>query len=122
MELKRRPRAERSWTSKGKDCRGNCVMSRVSLIYLRRLRVASKKICSGSYKRLSKTPKVRRGGLKRHKVSKKKNTQRETAAAEDEMRKIREEIVRNEERFRLLSDKVDKNRMAEAEISKNSKD
>ena len=32
----------------------------------------------------------------------------ETAAAEDEMRKMREEIVPNEERFRLLSDKEDK--------------
>ena len=48
---------------------------------------------------------------------KKKNMQRETVAAEVEMRKIRVEIVRNEERFnRLLSDKVDKNRMAEAEM------
>ena len=42
--------------------------------------------------------------------------QRETEAAEAEMRKIREEIVRNGERFRLLSDKVDKKRMAEAEM------
>ena len=33
------------------------------------------------------------------------------------MRKIREEIDRNEERFRLLSDKVDKNRMADAEMA-----
>ena len=44
----------------------------------------------------------------------KKNIQRETAAAQDEMRKIRGQINQKEERFRLLSDKVDKNRMAEA--------
>ena len=44
----------------------------------------------------------------------KKNMQRETAAAQDEMRKIRGQINQKEERFRLLSDKVDKNRMAEA--------
>ena len=47
---------------------------------------------------------------------KKKHMQRETAAAEDEIRKIREEILRNEERFRLVSDEVDKNRMADAEV------
>ena len=32
------------------------------------------------------------------------------------MLKIREEFVRNGERFRVLSDKVDKHRMAEAEM------
>ena len=35
--------------------------------------------------------------------------QKKSAAAQEEMRKIREEIDRNEERFRQLSDKVDKN-------------
>ena len=33
------------------------------------------------------------------------------------MRKIREEIYRNEDRFRQLSDKVDKNKMADAEMA-----
>ena len=33
------------------------------------------------------------------------------------MRRIREEIDRNEERFRQLSDKVDKNEMADAEMT-----
>ena len=39
----------------------------------------------------------------------------ENAAAQEEMRRIREEIDRNKERFRQLSDKVDKNTMADAE-------
>ena len=42
--------------------------------------------------------------------------QRESLAAREEMRKIEEEIDWKEERFRLLSDKVDKNRMADAEM------
>ena len=41
---------------------------------------------------------------------KKKNTQKETAAAGEEMRKIREDITPKEERFRLLSDKVGRRR------------
>ena len=40
--------------------------------------------------------------------------QKESAAAQEEMRRIREQIDRNEERFRQLSDKVDKNKMADA--------
>ena len=43
--------------------------------------------------------------------------QDESAAAQEEMRKIREEIDRNEERFRQLSDTVDKNKMADAEMA-----
>ena len=43
--------------------------------------------------------------------------QKESAAAQEEMRKIREEIDRNEERFRQLSDKVDKNKMVDAEMA-----
>ena len=42
---------------------------------------------------------------------KRRNMQKESAAAQEEMRKIREEIVRN------LSDKVDKNKMADAEMA-----
>ena len=44
-----------------------------------------------------------------------KNMQKESLAAREEMRTIREEIDRKEERFRLLSDKVD-NTMADAEM------
>ena len=44
------------------------------------------------------------------------NLQKHSTAAKEEMRKIREDIDRKEERFRLLSDKVDKNRMADAEM------
>ena len=43
--------------------------------------------------------------------------QKESAAAQEEMRKIREEIDRNEERFRQLSYKVDKNKMVDAELA-----
>ena len=46
---------------------------------------------------------------------KKKFAERSTAAKE-EMRSIREEIDWKEERFRLLSDKVDINRLADAEM------
>ena len=57
-----------------------------------------------------RSPKIQSG------QDKKKNMQSEMAAAEDQMWKIREEVDRNEERFRLLSDKVGRNRMAEAEL------
>ena len=39
---------------------------------------------------------------------------KESAAAQQEMRHLREEIDRNEERFRQLSDKVEKNKMLDA--------
>ena len=42
--------------------------------------------------------------------------QRETAAAREEMRKIREDIILKEERILLLSDKVAKHEVAEAEM------
>ena len=41
--------------------------------------------------------------------------QKESLAAREEMRKIRKEIAWKEERFTLLSDKVDKNTMADAQ-------
>ena len=47
---------------------------------------------------------------------KRKNMQKESLAAREEMRKIKEEIDWKEERFRLLSERVDKNRMADAEM------
>ena len=43
--------------------------------------------------------------------------QKDSTAAEEEMRKIREEVDRKEERSRLLSNKVDKNKMADAEMA-----
>ena len=45
-----------------------------------------------------------------------RNLQKESLPAEVEMRKLREEIDWKEERFRPLTDKVDKNRMADAEM------
>ena len=48
---------------------------------------------------------------------KRRNMQKENAAAQGEMRKIREKNDRNEERFRQLSDKVDKNKMVDAEMA-----
>ena len=48
---------------------------------------------------------------------KRRNMQKENAAAQGEMRKIREENDRNEERSRQLSDKVDKNKMVDAEMA-----
>ena len=47
---------------------------------------------------------------------KEKFAERESLAAKEEMRKLREEIECKEERFSLLADKVDKNRMADAEM------
>ena len=52
----------------------------------------------------------------RYKVSKTRDKlQKESLAAREEMRKIREEIEWKEERCTQLSDKVDKNKMADAE-------
>ena len=118
-EWKRRPTEERSWTSRGKDFIGNCVMSRVSLIHRRRLReYLQRQLQEVEQKRrhiLLEHQRVQKRSEKIQSIQdKKKNIQRETAPAEDEMQKVREEIVRNEERFRLLSDEVDENRMAEA--------
>ena len=47
---------------------------------------------------------------------KRRNLQKESLAATEEMRKFREEIEWKEERFRLLADNVVKNRMADAEM------
>ena len=47
---------------------------------------------------------------------KRRNNQTESTAAKLEMPKISEEIDWKEEGFRLLSNKVDKNRMADAEM------
>ena len=56
-------------------------------------------------------------GHKRYKTSKtRENIQKESLAAREEMRKIREEIVWKEKHFTLLADKVDKNTMADAEM------
>ena len=48
---------------------------------------------------------------------KRRNMQKESVAAQEEMRKIREEIGRNEERCRQLSDKVNKSKMVDAEMA-----
>ena len=46
---------------------------------------------------------------------KRRNLQEESTAAEEEMQRIKEEINRNEERFLQLSNKVEKNKRADAE-------
>ena len=48
---------------------------------------------------------------------KRRNMQKESAAAQEEMLKISEEIDRNEEGFRQLSDKVDENTIVDAEVA-----
>ena len=48
---------------------------------------------------------------------KRRNMQKERVAAQEEMRKIRDEIDRNEERFPQLSDKLDKIKMVYAEMA-----
>ena len=48
-------------------------------------------------------------------IQKKRNLQKENTAATKEMRKIREDIDQKEERLRLLSDKVEQNKRADAE-------
>ena len=48
---------------------------------------------------------------------KRRKMQKESAASQEEMLKIREEIDRNEERFRQLSDKVDKYIMVDAAMA-----
>ena len=43
--------------------------------------------------------------------------QEENAAAEEEMRKLRDDVKQKEERIFFLSDKVEKNKMADAEMA-----
>ena len=58
--------------------------------------------------------KVQKRSQRIHNIQdKRRNMQKESTAAQKEMRKIREDIDRNEERFRQLPDKVDKNKVAE---------
>ena len=61
--------------------------------------------------------KVQKRSQKRQSIQdKRRNLQKESTATKEKMRKIREEIIWKEERFRLLSDKFDKNRVADAEM------
>ena len=46
--------------------------------------------------------------------------QKDSTAAEEEMRKLQEELKRKEERILFLSDKVDENKMADAEMAAES--
>ena len=48
---------------------------------------------------------------------KRKNLQKESAAAQDEMQKIAEGNARNEQRFLFLPVKLDKNKMADGEMA-----
>ena len=48
---------------------------------------------------------------------KRRNLQKDSIAAEEEMRKLQEELRQKEERFLFLSNKVDKNKMADAAMA-----
>ena len=48
---------------------------------------------------------------------KSKHMQKENAAAEEEVRKLRDEVKQKEERILFLSDKVEKNKMADADMA-----
>ena len=69
-------------------------------------------------KRGSEHQKVQKRSQKIQSIQdKRRKMQKETAAAQGEMREMREENDCNEERFRQLSDKVDKNKMVDAEMA-----
>ena len=63
------------------------------------------------------TRRCKRGHKRCRAFRTKENIAEKKTAAKEEMRKIREEIDWKEERFRLLSDKVDKIRMVDAEMA-----
>ena len=46
-----------------------------------------------------------------------RNLQKDSIAAEEEMRKLQEELKQKEERISLLSNGVEKNKMADAEMA-----
>ena len=48
----------------------------------------------------------------------KRNVQKENVAAEEEIRKLREDVKQKEERIFLFSDKIERNKMADAEMAK----
>ena len=90
----------------------------------RKFKAASKNICNSSYGKLSGKRDgllpEHRGVRKRSREiqsihDEKRNMQKETAAAREDMRKIREDITQKEECFLLLSDKVDEAEL-EAEL------
>ena len=61
---------------------------------------------------------AQKGSHKKQSIEdKRRNLQKESTAAQEEMRKISEDTVRNEECFRQVSGKVDENNMADAEMA-----
>ena len=48
---------------------------------------------------------------------KRRNLQKDSTAAEEEMRKLQEELMQKKERIFLLSNGVEKNKMADAEMA-----
>ena len=142
-----RTKVERTWMSRGESCRRICEQLKSSRESRKNLDEQRRKLQKDLRKveKLSCVPKEAQDGLmndlqqplqeveqRRHEhqkvqkrsqkiqsiQDKRRHMQKECAAAQAEMRKIREEIVdRNEERFRQLSDKADKNKMVDAEIA-----
>ena len=51
---------------------------------------------------------------------KRKHMQKENAAADEEVRKLRDKVKQKEERILFLSDEVEKNRMADADMASGS--
>ena len=114
-----RPSVAENWMNRGKRCRRSWERSTDCL------RRASRSHCSTSCnmwrkRRNDLMPEHQKVQKRTQKIpslqDKGRNLQQECLAAKEEMRKFREEIDWKEGRFRLLSDKVDKNRMADAEM------
>ena len=111
--------------NRGKRCRGSYERSKDCPLLQRKCKRTSWSHCKHQLQEVEKKrndlvpehPKGAESGLKRCKASRtRENMQKESLAAREELRKIKEEIDWKEERFRLLSDKVEKHRMADAEM------
>ena len=121
-----RPSVAENWMNREGSCSRSYEWSTDCPSCQRKCMRASRSRCSTSCKRWRKggtisclsTRRCKRG-RRRYKASRKEGEicrERESLASKEEMRKLREYIDWKEERFRLLSDKVDKNRMADAKM------
>ena len=121
---KMRPSVARNWMNRSKRCRRSYERSTDCRMFPRICRRASRSHCSTSCKRWRKggtisclrTRRCKRG--KRYKASRteEENLQKDSIAAEEEMRKLQEEVRQKEERHLFLSNKIDKNKMQDAEM------
>ena len=125
--LRMRTRAERSWMIKGESCRRICeTVEKLSCVS----KEAQNSLKNDLQQQLQEVEQRRHDLMPEHQITndtkhpglKKELCRKKVPAAQQEMRKIREDIDRNEERFRQLSDKVDKNKMADAERQQNFRD